>query len=367
MQRSFLSEANQFFRDTDEEIDPDAALFIKFYSDPAFWLWFGEEIKSQTDLIGHDLTARPLLDRYLHGIVCADKHLGANGSVIQAMGEVLSHTPEILSGWLNAPDLSLKKSLDEEAGPHSTYASARFITHAWSTLGDRAPGILNALTGHLRDDLQPLMISASLGQPASSEAIRGGSEGDLRAGLVLRLLTAVQSASLPGAGSASADVVFSSNVHENLRSEGYLSWPEWQLLPLLVGGIDHAERYGIDLIEVSKLDPISGKDSSIWTAAFMVSHAASSDTLHDYFCNVLLPTGDPAEIMKKIWSMGTAMGKWAPGYIEQHREVFLATPAPSASSLESLIRHGVPKQTVMSHPGFSRKAKGRILSDDLGM
>lgn len=368
MQDSYLSEAKRFFRETDQEIDPDSAVFIKFFKDPSFWIWFGGEIRLLIHQCGdQDLTARPTLDRYLHGLICADRYLGGNGAVIQSMKEVLTHTPEILSGWVCLPELSLKKSLDEDIGPHSKFASSRLLTYLWATFGENAADMLEAFTGHLGDDLKPLVISAALGSPSCPKIITDSSEADLRKGLVVRLLTAVQSSSLPGGDSITAQQAFSGAVHANIGRDGYLAWPEWQLLPLLTGGIEYAREHCIDLVQVSKYEPVGGRDISIWTAAFMVGHAASSEALHRYFCDVLLPTGDPAEIMKNVWSMGTAMGKWAPRYIEKHREVFFATPSPSQSSLESLIGHGVPKRTVMSHPGFSRQAKGRILSDDLGM
>lgn len=368
MQGSYESEVIRFFRETEDEIDPDAAIFIRFFRDPAFWLWFGDEIKrlcSQAEL--QDSSARPKLDRYLHGLICADTHEGQNGSVIHAMTEVLHHSPEVFSGLLCLPALELEKSLEVDAGPHSRFASSRFINHLWAILGSGASSILESITGPIGDELRPMVVSASIGLPSFPEDAQKLSVIELRSGLLLKLLTNVQSTSLPGSQPITAYQVFDDAALNGLSREGYLDWPEWQLLPLIPGGIEFARDHGIDLIEVSRVHPIGGKEVSIWSAAFMVGHAASSDALHDFFCNELLPSGDPTEIMKNIWSMGTAMSKWAPGYIAKHREVFLATPAPSEAKLEQLIRYGVDKRTVLSHPDFSQQAKGRVLSDDLGM
>lgn len=368
MEGTYQAEANRFFRETDEEIDPDAAMFIKFFEDEAFWLCFGNELKNLQFRVGvEDHTARPLMDRYLHGLICADRHLGMDGKVIQAMVNVLSHTPEVGQELLCLPSQNLAKCLEGDAGPHSRFSSSRLVGHIWSVFGDDAPSVLEALCGRLSDDLTPLVISAALDLPSQREWLRSHSDEALRQGLSLKILMAVQIAAQPGMSPPTAHEVFSDIVNENLRRDAYLTWPEWQLLPLLSGGIEYAKMYGIDLTEVSKDDPVGGKDASIWSAAFLVNHAASSDELYRYYCDVLLPTGDPVEIMPKVWSMGSAMGKWAIDYIEQNREVFFATKPPSQWGLDALIRHGVSKRTVMSHPDFTNQAKGKILSDDLGL
>lgn len=368
MKISYVDEANRFFLETEAEMDPDAALFIKFFRDPTFWLWFGDELRSLASRsIMEDASARPELDRYLHGLICADKFSDGDGTVIRAMTEVLSHTPEVFSRCLCLPRMSMRGSLDDDRGPHSRFGSSRFMSYLWEALGSGADSVLSALTGPLEAGLTPLVISATLNLPTTTDAVLGASEDELRTGLAIRILTAVNELSLPGSEPRTVVDVLGGNIHENINREGYLSWPEWQLLPLLTGGIEYARTFDIDLIAVSRSEPIGGGENSIWSAAFLVGHAASSNELHEYFCETLLPTGDPAEVMKGIWSMGTAMGKWAPGYIEANREVFFATEPPSSHSLESLIRHGVEKRTVMSHPGFSREAKGRILSSDLGI
>lgn len=367
MQESYLSLAKQFFCETDQDIDPDAAVFLRFFEDSAFWLWFGNELQFLDQRKSVDPWAQPIINRYLHGLICADRHLGEGGVVIKAMTAVLSHTPELFACVISLPPHSLVKCLEEDAGPHSQFASARFLQHLWLTFGTDYCNVLETLCGPLSEEMTPLVISASLSGIGLQETLQVHADGVLRQALALRLLTAVQSAALPGAGAYPADEVFSETVHQNLARKGYLTWPEWQLLPLLKGGIEHAKAHGIDLVEVSKAYPVGGKDASIWSAAFLVGHAASADALHRYFCDVLLPSADPVEIMPKVWSMGSAMGKWAIGYIEQHRDVFLATPAPGQWALSSLINHGVSKQTVMSHPGFSNQAKGQILSDDLGI
>lgn len=368
MSNSYAMQAARFFRDSADEMDPDAAIFIKFHHDPAFWLWFGSEIQSLLERDrAEDLQARPTIDRYLHGLIRADQFGGSTGSIIKAMAGVLSHNPEIFASTLIPPPLELEKSLASGAGPHSRFASSRFLAYLWTVLGRSAKETLEALAGALEEKLTPMLISARICCESAFQVTQMASVSDLRQAVSIRLLTAVQSASLPGAKPSNATEVFNDIVISNIKKDGFERWPEWQLLPLLSGGIEHATALGIDLLDVSSRQPHGGAKAAIWSAAFMVSHSASSARLHQYFCDELIPSGDPAAIMKGIWSMGGAMGKWAPGFISLHPDVFHSTPAPSQYALESLIGFGVDKLTVMRHPDMSDKTKGQILSDDLGM
>lgn len=369
MNNRYISEANRFFIDSSEEMDPDAAIFIKFHQDPAFWLWFGAQLTELTVLRdeGEDLVALAIINRYLHGLICADLHLG-EGVVISAMANVLSHTPDILSAALTAPPLSLKKALEDDIGPHSGYASSRLLTYLWKALGDQAPSVLQSLVGIDVAHIQPMVLSAALGDPYGRSLARDSDDAQRRTALSIRMLTAIQTSSLPGGPRAFASEVLTEEVVSSLSCSEFVSWPEWQLLPLLEGGIERAVELGVDIFKASETIPVGGKEAAIWSVIFSTAHPASSDRLTRFICDELIPHGNPEEIMKGIWSLGTYMGEqWLPGYIEANREAFWAATPPSEHNLSGLLRWGISKKIVLSHPDFSAKEKGKILSDDLGM
>lgn len=349
-------------------MDPDAALFIKFFQDPPFWLWFGEHIQSLSHQSG-DLEARPKLDRFLHGLIRADQHQGATGEVLTAMHDVLMHTPEVFTSILRQPPLNIEQCF-EEVGPHSLLTSSRFLHYAFKALSEERLGSFQALLGACQPfntDIGAMTLSAALCRPDERSVASGLGEQTKRRSIFISVVTALHTASLPGEPGITAGEIFTPSALSVLSETGFLTWPEWQLLPLLDGGVELAEALNIDLIEVSKGIPVDGVDCSITKVAFLTGHVASCKRLHDYCCNVLLPSCDPSEVIKNIWSLNTAMAAWAPGYIAKHRDVFFTAAPPSASALSALIRYGVDKRTVMSHPAFGMNEKGRIISDDLGI
>ncbi|MBI6882866.1 hypothetical protein [Pseudomonas putida] len=370
MSGNYIEEGTKFFSRSDEEMDPAAAIFIFHHADPAFWLWFGSEVRHLLDIDASQSNtpeARPRVDRYLHGIIRADEFTGGKGAVIRSMLDVLSHQQGLLSGCLISPPLSLVEALDER-GPHSTFASARLLQYVWRVLGKKGYEALSVVFGNPDSRDMGMHVSAAL---CSTEGVSWADSQHpdaIQDSVRITILTATQISSLPAEKVIEAEEAFSLPARKVIADLGMENLPEWQLVPLLKGGVAFANELGIDLGAASLSMPIAGEEASIREVIFEVGHPGYNLDLHRYFCDHLIPILDPANVFtSKVWSLGRSMEQWLPGYISEHVDEFHAAIPPGESALERLIRNGVDKKIVMSHPMFSAKQKGKMISDELGI